>query len=165
MRAKREKRFADESVRIDFVAAAAAGLTASLVTLAFDLFSRRFHPYYDYVWYPVLGVLAYSLAAFLLLRVWRGWAGRPILIWLPISILGSMLFVMVTLAPGVIGGWYDPLRLEPSFRIYALRELRVAISVVIGLSALTGPIAGLVFLCFFLIRHWKNGTDTHGVGT
>ncbi len=62
-----------------------------------------------------------------------------------IGLLGSTVFVLTRLTPGLIGGWYDPLRLESTFGEYISTEISAAKSVVLFLSAITIPIAGLVY--------------------
>lgn len=144
----------EDNLLAESTAALAAGLSAAALTLAFKLLYQPV-PIGTYFRFILLGLVSYLLVALLLHKFWKGLLGRVIPKWLLIAILGSVVFVVLRLTPGVIGGWYDPLRLEHSFEEYITTEINAAASVVLFLCAIAIPTAGLVYYSFSIVRLLK----------
>ena len=128
----------------ELAAAFAAGIVAALQTLLSKHLYHGHIPMPFYLNNILFALLSYLAVALLLHRFWTG-PKRVVPNWILIGFLGSVLFVLIRLAPGVIGGWYDPLRSESSLLSYLLNEIDAATSVVIVLSAITLPVTALAY--------------------
>ena len=135
--------------KAELAAAVVAALSAALLTSLVNLSNQhRVNPL-TYLRLTLLATAAYLVAASLLHFFWPTSFRRVIPNWILISPLGSLIFVIVQLTPGVIRGGLDPLRLEPTWSEYLLNEMDAAKSVVLVLSAITLPVTGLAY---YLIR-------------
>lgn len=146
------KMFSLEDLGSDLFTGFAAGIVAALFTSAVRVW---FHGYIlprSVIWYLVLGITTYTLVALLLNMFWKAWSRRIIPSWLMIGFIGSLVFVLARLTPGVIGGWYDPLRLEPTFAEYISTEISAAKDLLLLYWALTIPSAGFASLSVSIVK-------------
>ena len=147
-----------DTFRPELAAALAAALSAALLTSVVNLLNQhRVNPL-AYLRFVFLATAAYSITACLIHLYWPTSCRRLAPNWIPISIIGSLLFVIVRLTPGVIKGWYDPLRSEESLWPYILNEIDAAKSVVIVLSAITLALAALAY---YVSRMLSNARRRH----
>jgi hypothetical protein len=149
----------NKSPRSDLLAALAAafasGLAAALLTLLVKLLDGQYVPIHTYVKYVLLAVASYSAVALLLHRLWpeklRGLAPT----WISTAFFGSILFVLIRLTPGIIGDWYDPVKLQSSLLNYILTEISAAKSVIVFLSLATIPISGVLYFVTYSVMNYR----------
>lgn len=144
----------NETLRIELATALSAGAAAAVVTLFVRLFFRLQHnqvPIASHIRYFLLGFAAYALAASILYQFWTGWLGRIIPRWLLMPVLGSFIFVVLQLTPGIIGGWLDKLE-SHSLGDYISTEISAASSVFILLTIVTVPVAAAVYYSFSIAK-------------
>ncbi|HEX8131423.1 MAG TPA: hypothetical protein VF527_20150 [Pyrinomonadaceae bacterium] len=143
----------------DLLTGLAAGLWVSLFSNLFALKSRTG---FAMARFTLLAVLSYVAVAALLNCVWRSNLRRMVPNFILIAVAGSLLLVCIKLVPGVIGGWYDPYRLESSLYDYLAHELQAARSVVIVFSLVALPVSAITYYAgsmFEAARRWHSGTD------
>jgi hypothetical protein len=157
--AEHSKALPKGSLTAELAAAFAAGLAAAFLTILVKLLDRQVVALATYGMYTLTAVASYSATALLLHQLWTGLPARIAPRWVLTAFLGSTLFILIRLTPGMVGGWYDPLRLQPSLLDYIATEVTAARSLVVVLSLMTLPITGLVYLltCFFL--RWQEKRD------
>lgn len=143
---------AKTSLLVDLGVALAVSITAALLTSLISMlnFTPRHTSFLIHAKLMLLAVFAYSAVALLLHRFWEGLLRRMVPNWILIAVFGSVVFVCADLIPGVISGWYDPLRMEPSLSKYIATEISAARSVVMFLSLVTLPVAGIVHYFDFI---------------
>jgi hypothetical protein len=129
----------------ELAAALIAAFSAALLTSLVNFFNQHQVNPLAYMRFMFLAAASYLLAAALLHVSWPTLFRRAVPNWIPISLIGSLLFVMVRLTPGIIRGWHDPLRLESSLSSYLLNEIDAAKSVVIVLIVMTLPLTALAY--------------------
>ncbi|HEV2705410.1 MAG TPA: hypothetical protein VGV59_05770 [Pyrinomonadaceae bacterium] len=95
--------------------------------------------------FMLIAVTSYPAVAILLHRFWSQRLRSIIPNWMMIAVLGSILFVCSDMTPGIIKGWYDPLRTESSLFDYLAVEFNAAGSVVIALSLITLLVTGSIY--------------------
>jgi hypothetical protein len=135
------KKFSEGNLLADLAAASAASLTAALFTSLVNLLSQRNLKLVAHIRFILLAAASYLAIALFLHRFWAGRLRHLIPNWILIAVFGSILFTFVRLTPGIIKGWYDPLKMESSLIDYLLAEIIAARSVIIILSLLTLPVA------------------------
>jgi hypothetical protein len=145
-----------DNLLLDLMAALAASLIAALLTSLVNFQNQHSINIIAYTRFILLAVAAYSAIAIFLHQFWTGWLRRIVPNWVLIAFFGSLLFVCVRLAPGIIKGWYNPLRSESSFLNYISTEIDAARSVVIVLSFVTLPVAGGIYYSSKWIMQVKN---------
>lgn len=138
----------------DLVVALATSLTAALLIALFSIlsFTPRHTSLLTHMRFMLLAVIAYSVTALVLHRLWAGSLRRMVPNWILIAVFGSVLLVCFDLTPAIIDGWYDPLRIESSLPDYIATEISAARSVVIALSLATLPIAAIVNYFDFIVN-------------
>jgi hypothetical protein len=136
----------NETLRIELATALSAGAAAALVTLFTRMLNHEV-AITSYIRYFLLGFAAYALAASILYQFWTGRLGRMIPRWLIMAVLGSLIFVVVQLTPGVVGGWFNPWESQ-SLPEYISTEISAASSVFILLTVVTVPVAAAVYYSF-----------------
>lgn len=136
----------NEELPNDLLCGMAAGLCAGLIfalinQLSFDPAKvSRFHQARS----VVFGLITYCLSA-ILVNQFSSRRFRKILPnWLVIPIIGGLVFTMMKLGPGIIGGWLDPLKIDESVIGYLTNEIRSAQSLIVLLIAVTTPITFVV---------------------
>lgn len=145
-----------DALPADMAAAFAAALAAALEGFLIKLLDKQYIPLPMYIEYVLLALASYLAVALLLHRFWAGLLRRVLPSWILTAFFGSILFVFIRLTPGIIGGWYDPLRLQSSLFDYISTEISAAKSVVVLLSFITIPIAGLAYLLtYFVLRRYE----------
>jgi len=105
---------------------------------------------------------AYTAVALFIYAVWTGALRRMIPSWLLICVWGSILYTVIDLTPGVINGWNDPHRMEPSLIEYLSTELSSARSVMFVLTVLTLPATAVMYYVVDIrdaLRRWHEGAD------
>jgi hypothetical protein len=138
----------NETLRIELATALSAGAAAAIVTIFFRLLHQEV-PLASSITYFLLGFAAYALAASILYQFWTGQAGRIVPRWLLTAVLGSLIFVIFRLTPGIIGGWLDPAESQ-SLGEYLANEVSAASSVFILLTVVTVPVAAAVYYSHLL---------------
>jgi hypothetical protein len=140
-----------------------AGLAAGLFVSFFDvLFAFKSRTGFAAARFTVLAVLSYLAVAALLNGMWRGKLRRMIPNCILIAFAGSLLLVCVEITPGIIGGWYDPRRVDVSLLDYLAHELQAARSVVVLFSLVALPVSAITYYAGTIVeaaRRWHNGAD------
>jgi hypothetical protein len=135
------KKFSEDNLRTDLATGFAASLMAALFTSLVNLLSQNHLNPLAYIRFILLAVASYLAIALFLHRFWTGRLRHLVPNWILIAVFGSILFTYVRLTPGIIQGWYDPLRTESSLIDYLLTEIMAARSVLVVLSLITLPVA------------------------
>jgi uncharacterized membrane protein len=140
-----------------------AGLVAGLCVSLFDvLFAFKSRTGFVVARFTLLSVLSYLAVAALLNGMWRGKLRRMVPNCILIAVAGSLLLVCMEMTPGIIGGWYDPRRVEVSLLDYLAHELQAARSVVVVLSFIALPVSAITYYAGSIVeaaRRWHDGAD------
>ena len=150
----------NEELRNDLLCGIAAGLCAGLIfaminQLSFDpaKISR-----FSQARSIIIGLITYCLSAILVNQFATGRFRKILPNWLVISIIGGLMFTIMKLGPGIIGGWFDPFNTDKSLIGYLTNELRSAPSLILLLTAVTTPITFVVSyrrkIIEIFIRSW-----------
>lgn len=151
-------KFSTEQLLGDLGSASAAGLIAALFTVAGRIWFHQYILLRSVIWYLFIALITYLVVALCLSVIWKGLLRRVVPTWLMIGLLGSIAFVGARLTPGVIAGWYDPLRLEPSLAEYLWIEFSAAKDLLLMYWILTIPAAGLAYYGVSIARMFKRRT-------
>lgn len=136
----------NDELRNDLLCGLAAGLCAGLIfalinQLSFD--PAKISRFYQ-ARSVVLGLITYCLSAILVSQFSTSRLRKILPNWLVISIIGGLMFTMMKLGPGIIGGWLDPLNTDESLIGYLTNEIWSARSLILLLIAVTTPITFVV---------------------
>jgi hypothetical protein len=136
----------NEELPNDLLCGMAAGLCAGLIFALINQLS--FDPAKISRFYQarsiVFGLITYCLSAILVNQFSTRRFRKILPNWLVISIIGGLMFTMMKLGPGIIGGWLDPLNMDESLIGYLTNEIRSAQSLILLLIAVTTPITFVV---------------------
>lgn len=142
-----------------FAAALGGGFMAAFQAVVSKHLHHGVVPLQFYMTTIALALLSFFIIALPLRKFWNGTKCRVIVGWVLVAFLGSVLFVLARLGPGIVGGWFDPLRLEPSLFGYIAEEASAAASVILMLCLLTLPIIASTYsLAYFLLKRDRRST-------
>lgn len=155
-------RMSGNSLVVALTSAIAAGLGAGAFRSVIHRLNQQQVNPLAYVKFMLTAVAAYLVVALLLHYLWYGLCERLVPVWIPIAILGSAVFVLISLTPDVINAWYDEYRGRISLSKYILTEFYAARDVITFLSLITLPITGAIYYTIRIVQKakaWHNPND------
>ena len=145
----------------DMACGLAAGLCAGACASLIYLLKPREFDLLTHIKFMLVAVSSYSLVALIFHKIWAGRLRRMLPNWIPISVFGSVVFIVIALLPAFIRGWTGPTVRAASLSAYIAAEAAVARNVIVLLSALTLPLTGLIYYSDSILtalRRWHSGT-------
>ncbi len=152
-------------LQVDLACALAAGLTAGLLTSLINVLGEHRASLGRHVSFALTAITVYMAVALALHKVWTGTLRRIVPTWALIAVVGSVLYVVIDLTPGVIKGWYDPYRMEASLIKYLSTELSAARSVMVVLTVITLPVTATLYYAGEIISAVKDWHEGSGART
>jgi hypothetical protein len=157
------RNFTEGGTGVDFVCALAATLCAGGFTFLVHLLKPREFDVTVFLKFLLMAATAYFAVALALSRWWVGGLRRMVPSWIPISVFGSTLFVMIRLLPAVVSGWAGPSPAGLTLSGYVGVEIDAARSVVIVLTLITLPATALFYHADSIlkaVRRWHGGPES-----
>lgn len=111
--------------------------------------------------FTLIAVVCYLLSTWITERFWKGRLARLLPGWVPIVILGSLLYECLTLIPSMYKFWNDPLTqtMQPDLTDFVSRQLSILRTALVVDWIVTLPAVLVIYYANTIIRLIKYRAD------